>query len=177
MEPQRTARAPIIAASVAVVILAVFAVYYVTTEGQVSALSGEVSTLRGQVSSLNDSLNARLRSEAITQCIRTGSGTAFYVRVAADGTNRSVSGAEVYAIPYTECASGYTDFGGLITTVTPSNGTIALPVGGIDGYIVIANYHGSNYTAGEVFAAPVEVTIVTLSVPSGNTTVAHSQPF
>lgn len=169
---------------VLVFLVASFAYYYTTTENQattlnaqVSALNGQVSTLKGQLSSLNGS-NAQLQSQiAKVQCIRTGQGYAFYVRVATDVTNESVSGAKVDAIPYTVCASGYTDFGNLVTTMTPSNGTVSLNPSGIDGYIVIVNYHGSNYTSGEVFAAPVMVTNVIFHIPSGNVTIRHGFPY
>ena len=155
---------------VAVILAASFAYYYATTEDQVSALNSEVSSLNAH--------NAQLQSQIATkQCIRTGQGYAFYVRVAADGTNKSISGAKVDAIPYTVCASGYTDLGSLVTAVTPSNGTISLPISAIDGYIIIVNYHGSNYTAGEVFAAPVRVTTLTVGIPSGNTSITYSVPF
>jgi hypothetical protein len=110
-------------------------------------------------------------------CIRTGQGYALYVRVATDRTNASIAGAKVDAISYTVCASGDTEWGDPITAVTPNNGTISLPVSAIDGYSIIVSYQGSSYFAGEVFIAPVEVTIVTLTVPSGNVTVTHSPPF
>src|SRR3989449_11681326 len=79
-------------------------------------------------------LSAQLQSRTQTrQCIRTGQGYAFYVRVVADGTNTSISDAKVNAISYTTCASGYTEWGSPITTMTPDNGTIALPVSAIGG--------------------------------------------
>ena len=164
-------------AVVVVIVAASFAYYYVATESQISTLNAQVSTLEGQVSSLN-SRNTQLQSQiATTQCVRTGEGRAFYVRVAGDGTNNSVTGAKIDAIPYTICASGYTDFGNLITAITPSNGTISLPTAAIDAYGVIVSCRGSNYTAGEVFAAPVRVTILTLDIPSGNTSIVYSTSF
>ncbi len=111
-----------------------------------------------------------------TQCIRTGQGYAFSVGVVADGTGAPVSGAEVNAISYTTCVGGSTDWGSPITAATPDNGTIALTVSTIDGYNIIVGYEGSSYTVGDVFIAPVQTTTVTLSVPSGNVTVAHSAP-
>ena len=123
------------------------------------------------------SRQSQSQSQSQTQCIRTGQGYAFYFRVAADKTNVSIAGAKVDAISYTVCASGDTEWGSPITTTTSNNGTISLPVSAIDGYSIIVSYQGSNYFAGEVFIAPVEVTTVTLTVPSGNVTVIHSAPF
>src|SRR3989442_15937091 len=86
-------------------------------------------------------LSAQLQSRTQTrQCIRTGHGYAFYVRVVADGTNTSISGAKVNAISYTTCASGYTEWGSPVTTTTPENGTIALPVSAIGGCQIIIWY-------------------------------------
>ena len=121
-------------------------------------------------------LSAQLQSRTQTrQCIRTGQGYAFYVRVVADGTNTSISGAKVNAISYTTCASGYTEWGSPITTTTPENGTIALPVSAIGGYNIIIGYRGASYSVGDVFIAPVRITTATLSIPSGNVTITHSQ--
>jgi len=122
-------------------------------------------------------LNAQLQaSTQTTQCIRTGQGYAFRVRVVADGTNTPVLGAKVNAISYTTCASGDTEWGSPITALTPDNGTVTLPVSAIGGYNTIINYQGSNYVVGDVFIAPVQITTVTLRVPSGNVTIAHSAP-
>src|SRR2546422_2879065 len=120
-------------------------------------------------------LSAQLQSRTQTrQCIRTGQGYAFYVRVVADGKNTSISGARVNAISYTTCASGNTEWGSPITTMTPENGTVALPVSGIGGYDIIIGYRGASYSVGDVFIAPVQITAVTLSIPSGNVTITHS---
>ena len=122
-------------------------------------------------------LNAQLQSRTpTTQCIRTGEGYAFYVRVVADGTNTPISGAKANAISYTTCASGTTEWGSPMTTMTPENGTVALPVSTIDGYNIIIAYQGASYSVGDVFIAPVQITTATLSIPSGNVTVAHSTP-
>src|SRR5256712_13477174 len=86
-------------------------------------------------------LSAQLQSRTQTrQCIRTGQGYAFYVRVVADGKNTSISGARVNAISYTTCASGNTEWGSPITTMTPENGTVALPVSGIGGVHINTAY-------------------------------------
>jgi hypothetical protein len=74
------------------------------------------------------------------------------------------------------CASGDTEWGSPITLVTPNNGTVSLPVSAIYGYSIIVNYQGNNYFAGEVFIAPVQVTTVTLTIPSGNVTITQSAP-
>src|SRR5437667_2485812 len=66
--------------------------------------------------------------------------------------------------------------GSPMTTMTPENGTVALPVSTIDGYNIIIAYQGASYSVGDVFIAPVQITTATLSIPSGNVTVAHSAP-
>src|SRR3989442_15874808 len=88
-----------------------------------------------------DNLSAQLQSRTQTrQCIRTGQGYAFYIRVVADGTNTSISGAKVNAISYTTCASGDTEWGSPIASMTPENATIALPVSAIGGSIIILQF-------------------------------------
>ena len=109
-------------------------------------------------------------------CIRTGEGWAFHVRVTTDRTNAAVSGAKVNAISYTTCASGNTTWGSPITTTTPDNGTVTLPTGGVDGYSIVVAYQGIQYPVGVIYIAPVQITTVTLSVPSGNVTIVHSAP-
>jgi hypothetical protein len=171
----RRAEIGALVASLAIIVIilgASFLYYYVVSKNQVSALNGQVSTLDVQVMSLS----SQLQSQRAAQCIRTGEGIAFHVRVATDHTNDSISGVRVEAIPYTKCASGETTFGTMIVAYTPHNGTVALPTSAIGGYVLIASYHGSNYTTGEVFAAPVRVTTVTLRVPSGNATVVSYLP-
>src|SRR3989442_4407781 len=109
-------------------------------------------------------LSAQLQSRTQTrQCIRTGQGYAFYVRVVADGTNTSISGAKVNAISYTTCASGYTEWGSPITTTTPENGTIALPVSAIGGFKNIKSYlWGSVFVWGGFFFPPPGTTPTTV---------------
>src|SRR3989454_7426367 len=119
-------------------------------------------------------LSAQLQSRTQTrQCIRTGQGYAFYVRVVADGTNTSISGAKVNAISYTTCASGYTEWGSPITTTTPENGTIALPVSAIGGFKIIIMYLGGGFFVWDVFFSPVPGTTATLSIPSTEVTVQY----
>jgi len=124
-----------------------------------------------QVVNFSAQLQSRTQTE---QCIRTGSGYAFHVRVVADGTHAPISGAKVNAISYTTCASGTTEWGSPISTMTPENGTVALSAGGIGGYNIIVAYQGASYSVGDVFIAPVQTTTATLSIISGNATITHS---
>src|SRR2546426_7015417 len=104
-----------------------------------------------QIGNLSAQLQSRTQSR---ECIRTGQGYAFYVRVVADGKNTSISGAKVNAISYTTCASGDTEWGSPITTMTPGNGTVALPVSAIGGCYKLIRYRGRNFFCGDVLFCP-----------------------
>ena len=119
-------------------------------------------------------------STVASHCVRSGEGWAFYVRVVADQSGTPISGAKVSAVATTTCQASanstrmLTSSGELVSVTTPDNGTVSLPTT-VDEYSITVDYQGAHYSL-SAFVPPVVITTATLSVPSGNVTIANTPP-
>jgi len=125
-----------------------------------------------------------LMTSTIPSCVRIGEGWAFYIHVVSDDTKKPVSGAKINALTYTHCGdildntnkSSLIETGTLYSLVTPDNGTVQLPTATVDGYFFTVFSSGLSYPF-ETFLPPGGlITNATLSVPSGNLSIAYYYP-
>ena len=114
--------------------------------------------------------------------VRQGAGWAFYIKVVDDATGKPVSGVKINALAYTHCGdildntnrSSLIETGTVYSLLTPSNGTVYLSTE-TDGYFFTVFYAGQSYPF-ETFLPPELITNATVSVPSGNLSIAYYFP-
>lgn len=116
----------------------------------------------------------------VPACLSSVQGYALYIHVVRDSTSTPVSGATVSSFQINDCSNSN---GSIFTTqtfalsdmVTPANGTVRLVSPPAATYSVTIHYSGSSYNA-EFTVAPLNITSVTVSIPSGRANVTYSQP-
>jgi len=110
---------------------------------------------------------------------QSADGLAFYVHVISDRSNDSVAGAIVSATTIVTCASDsgsvtHTQTDKLPESQTPTNGIVEYLSPGAGVYSVAVDYMGRSYAA-NVTISPLQMTNLTLSIPSGTYQIVHSR--
>ena len=116
----------------------------------------------------------------VPACLSSVQGYALYIHVVKDSTAMPVPGATVSSLQINDCGNSN---GSIFTTqtfaltdmVTPANGTVRVASPPAATYSVTVHYSGSSYNT-EFTVAPLNITSVTISIPSGRANVTYSQP-
>ncbi|MGA2876052.1 MAG: hypothetical protein ABSE82_11015 [Nitrososphaerales archaeon] len=106
-------------------------------------------------------------------------GQAMYIHIVEDSTNSSIAGARLSASTIVTCSPNstptttFTQTDRLPSQTTSSNGTITFVSPPVALYSVVVHYSGSIYNT-TVNVRPLVVTNVTISIPSGRTSISYS---